>query len=102
MMVNRFGTTQDMIIQPVIENGKELLLAIDARGLYLTSENYIHRPIADPHRFSSRGDVSSRLEALNLDGRKLFEENMHMIKNVTEQKQKVNPLKASKRAQKRA
>lgn len=89
-----------MIIQPIAENGKEMLLAIDARGLYITSENYIHRPIADPNRFSSRLDIASRLEALNLDGKKIFEEHTHMIKTIHfGQKQKVNPLKASKRAQ---
>ena len=36
-MYNRFGTDADMVIQPVQENGQELLLAIDDKGLYLTS-----------------------------------------------------------------
>lgn len=33
-MDNRFGTTEDMIIQPVEENGATYMLAIDKAGLY--------------------------------------------------------------------
>lgn len=36
-MYNRFGTTQEMMIQTVQENGTEAVLAIDSRGLYLTT-----------------------------------------------------------------
>ena len=36
-MDNRFGTTEDMIIQPVEENGATYMLAIDKAGLYMTT-----------------------------------------------------------------
>lgn len=36
-MLNRFGTTSDMVIQSVTENGSTYLLAIDDKGLYLTT-----------------------------------------------------------------
>mgnify|MGYP001128980513 CR=1 FL=1 len=51
-MDNRFGTTSGMVIQTVMENGQEFCLAIDERGLYLTSANYLDKNLADPHRYS--------------------------------------------------
>ena len=45
-MYNRFGTTQEMMIQTVQENGAEAVLAIDSRGLYLTTAQFVGRPIA--------------------------------------------------------
>ena len=67
-MDNRFGTTSGMVIQTVMENGQELCLAIDERGLYLTSANYLDKNLADPHRYSgSRATTKARLLALDLD-----------------------------------
>ena len=51
-MYNRFGTTQEMMIQTVQENGTEAVLAIDSRGLYLTTAQFVGRPIADRNRYS--------------------------------------------------
>ena len=51
-MDNRFGTTSGMVIQTVMENGQALCLAIDERGLYLTSARYLDKNLADPHRYS--------------------------------------------------
>ena len=94
-MDNRFGTTSGMVIQTVMENGQEFCLAIDERGLYLTSARYL----ADPHRYSgSRATTKARLLALDLDPVRLAEANAHRIPVYTgEARKKINPLKASKR-----
>lgn len=69
-MDNRFGTTSGMVIQTVMENGQEFCLAIDERGLYLTSARYLDRNLADPHRYSgSRATTRARLLALDLGSR---------------------------------
>ena len=87
-MNNRFGTTSDMIIQTVQEKEGCACLAIDEKGLYLTSPAYVDRPLA-------------RLNALSLDADSLLEQNRHRIPKITgESKKKVNPLKASKRSMK--
>ena len=96
-MNNRFGTTSDMIIQTVQEKEGCACLAIDEKGLYLTSPEYVDRPLADPNR----KDVAARLNALSLDAGSLLEQNQHRIPKITgESKKKVNPLKASKRSMK--
>ena len=96
VMNNRFGTTSDMIIQTVQEKEGCACLAIDEKGLYLTS------PLADPNRYAgNRKDVAARLNALSLDADSLLEQNRHRIPKITgESKKKVNPLKASKRSMK--
>ena len=84
--------------------GKEgcACLAIDEKGLYLTSPAYVDRPLADPNRYAgNRKDVAARLNALSLDADSLLEQNRHRIPKITgESKKKVNPLKASKRSMK--
>ena len=77
-------------------------LAIDEKGLYLTSPAYVDRPLADPNRYAgNRKDVAARLNALSLDADSLLEQNRHRIPKITgESKKKVNPLKASKRSMK--
>ena len=89
-MDNRFGTTSGMVIQTVMENGQELCLAIDERGLYLTSARYLDKNLADPHRYSgSRATTKAR---------RLAEANAHRIPVYTDEtRKKINPLKASKR-----
>ena len=52
VMNNRFGTTSDMIIQTVQEKEGCACLAIDEKGLYLTSPAYVDRPLADPNRYA--------------------------------------------------
>jgi len=98
-MDNRFGTTSGMVIQTVMENGQEFCLAIDERGLYLTSANYLDKNLADPHRYSgSRATTKARLLALDLDPVRLAEANAHRIPVYTDEaKKKINPIKASKR-----
>ena len=67
-MANRFGTSSDMIIQPIEENGVGRLLAIDAKGLYITDERYVGNKQADPNRYTAgRSDVGTRLEALGME-----------------------------------
>lgn len=53
-MNNRFGTTSDMIIQTVQEKEGCACLAIDEKGLYLTSPEYVDRPLADPNRYARK------------------------------------------------
>ncbi len=102
MAYNRFGTTADMVIQPVQENGQELLLAIDDKGLYLTSAVYVDKGKADVNRYSNRAQVVERVKALGLDPVALVADNQSKIHKAGEgeAKKKVNPLKASKRSMK--
>ena len=79
-MYNRFGTTQEMMIQTVQENGTEAVLAIDSRGLYLTTAQFVGRPIADRNRYSGvRKEMPQRLAALGLDEDALVAANQHRI-----------------------
>ena len=101
-MINRFGTTTDIIIQSVEEKDGCSYLAIDEKGLYLTKLRYVDKPLADPNRYSgNRQNIAARLSALSLDADALFQQNQHRIQKATgEAKKKVNPLKASKRSMK--
>ena len=90
-MNNRFGTTSDMIIQTVQEKEGCACLAIDEKGLYLTSPAYVDRPLADPNRYAgNRKDVAARLNALSLDADSLLEQNRHRIPKL-----QVNPKRRS-------
>ena len=100
-MITRFGTNADMIIQPVEENGQPLLLAIDSNGLYLTTQKMVDSHMADTNRYSAgRASTAERLKALGLDPAELTSANQHRIQKAATTTQKVNPLKASKRAAK--
>lgn len=97
-MENIFGTTSDMVIQTVLENDATYYLAIDAKGVYLTTKERLDTEFADSNRYSAtRNTVPSRLAALGMDPAELFEQNKHLIKVDSGVKKKVNPLKASKR-----
>ena len=100
-MKNRFGTTSDMVIQTVEEQGNTLYLAIDVKGLYLTSKDRLDTRLADPNRYTaSRQGVPARLAALGLDAEEMTKSNQHLIKLDSGETKKVNPLKASKRGMK--
>lgn len=101
-MFNRFGTTSDMIIQTVEEQGQTLHLAIDAKGLYLTSKNRIDTGLADTNRYTSgRESTMARLRGLGLNPEELFSANQHLVQAAPKDTGKrVNPLKAAKRASK--
>ena len=103
-MMNRFGTTEDMVIQTVEESGKNFAVAIDGKGLYLNTQDRLNSQLADPNRFASnRATVAERLAALGLDPVQLTSDNQHRIKVDTgAAAKKVNPLKASKRAMKKS
>ncbi len=97
-MANRFGTSSDMIIQPIEENGTKSLLAIDTKGLYITNERYVGNKQADPNRYSSnRNMVNPRLEAIGLVPADILAENQHLVQTGSGDKKKLNPMKASKR-----
>lgn len=102
-MYNRFGSRSEMVIRHVEEKGRTFVLAIDEKGLYLTTEQYLDRNLADPHRYAGqRADVPARLAALGLDAPALLAAHQHLVKKIGEgePKKKVNPLKASKRSMK--
>lgn len=99
-MENRFGTTSDMIIQEVENNGIPQLIAIDSKGLYLTTRDRVDRNLADANRYGvSRQKVNQMLEDLGLDPLQLFNANKHLIKTDSGQAKSkaLNPIKASKR-----
>ena len=103
-MTNRFGTSDDMVIQNVVEAGTTYALAIDAKGLYLTTPDRLNTQLADPNRFASnRNAVGSRLAALGLDPVQLATDNSHRVQVSSDgaSAKRVNPLKASKRAMKK-
>ena len=80
-MLNRFGSTSDMVIRDVQENGRNYILAIDEKGLYLTTPDYLDKNRADPNRYmSSRAAVPARLAALQLDPAALLSANQHRVR----------------------
>ena len=101
-MYNRFGTTSEMVIQTVEENGLPLVLAIDAKGLFLTTKDRLDSLFADTNRYAAaRESVALRLEKIGLDPLDLASKNQHRIKQAAgDSGKKVNPLKASKRGAK--
>ena len=98
-MIKRFGSTSDMIIQSVEENGVQYFLAIDEKGLCLATQKYLDSDLADPNRYSSlRVGLPVRLAALQLDAAALAGANHHRVKKIGEgdAKKKINLLKTSK------
>jgi len=100
-MENRYGTTQDMIIQEVDNNGEVQLLAIDSKGLYLTTRERVGGMVADVNRYGvPRDEINRQLEGLGLDPLTLFNANKHLIKidiGTAKSGKSLNPIKASKR-----
>ena len=97
---NSFGTTEEMVIRQIEMAGKMKSIAIDDKGLYITSPDRVGRNVADVNRYGvDRRVFISEIEAAGLDAEQLFEENRHRIVSgstaVTEKK--INPIKASKR-----
>ncbi len=99
--MNRYGTTSDMIIQTINDNGATRLVAIDKDGLYLTTQDRVDRMVADVNRYGvPRALTNQTLEALGLDPHKMFDDNKHLIKTETigsRDGKILNPIKASKR-----
>lgn len=99
--LNRYGTTSEMVIQQLDDHGITRLIAIDAKGLYLTSPDRVGGSTADVNRYGVPRDLFNKeLEELGLNPKQLFEENKHLINlsQGTQAKEKVlNPIKASKR-----
>lgn len=96
--INRFGTTEDMIIQEVTEGDASFLVAIDSNGLYFTTPDRVDNGMADTNRYAmDRTVFLNRLEKLGFSPIELFESNRDKIKIVSNSAKKLNPLKASKR-----
>jgi hypothetical protein len=100
-MVNRFGTTSEMIIQEIDDNGTTRLVAIDSKGLYLTTRARVDSMLADVNRYGvCREETPLQLQGLGLDPHEVFDANKHIIKSEAFKEaasKAVNPLKASKR-----
>lgn len=99
-MENRYGTTSDMIVQEIDLNGTTRLIAIDSKGLYLTTRDRVDRMVADVNRYGvAREEVNRQLEEQGLDPFELFNANKHLVKTETggAKGKALNPIKASKR-----
>ena len=74
------------------KDGAEVLLAIDDKGLYFTSQDRVDRNMADTNRYAvSRNVVRDYLEKMGLSPVELFEQNKHRIrKSDGEPKKKIN------------
>ncbi|ABA88113.1 hypothetical protein Pcar_0858 [Syntrophotalea carbinolica DSM 2380] len=100
-MVNRFGTTSDMIIQEIDDNGITRLVAIDSKGLYLTTRDRVDKVLADVNRYGvNREEFYQQMQGLGLKPHEVFSANKHLIKSIPVREaagKAVNPLKASKR-----
>ncbi|MCP4114597.1 MAG: hypothetical protein GY737_04205 [Desulfobacteraceae bacterium] len=98
---NRYGTTAEMVIQEIDDHGIKRLLAIDGKGLYLTSHKLVNKNLADVNRYgNNRMDCNTKLEEMGYDPNEIYEENKHLINAGTGQQsktKKLNPIKASKR-----
>lgn len=96
--VNRFGTTSDMIIQEFQEGEATYLVAIDADGLYLTTRERVDTGMVDLNRYGvDRDGFADRLKRQGISPTDMFAANKDKIQTFSVSKQKINPLKASKR-----
>jgi hypothetical protein len=98
---NQYGTTQGMVIEEVDDHGLRRIMAIDDKGLYLTSPERVGRPVADINRYGvDRVEFKLILEALGYNTTEVFEKNRHLIRAqevAVAPTKKINPIKASKR-----
>ena len=98
---NSYGTTEGMVVREVELNGKPRAIAIDDKGLYITSPDRIGRNVADVNRYGvDRREFLRQIEAIGIDAAQLFEENRHRIVTTGgpgKEEKKVNPIKAYKR-----
>ncbi len=88
-----------MVIQEMEHEGAIRLLAIDAKGLYLTTQDKVDTGMADRNRYGvDRKETLDLLMSRGFSPVDLFEEHKDKIKTVgLQEKKKINPLKASKR-----
>lgn len=98
---NRFGTTSNMIVQKIDNNGVDSVLAIDDKGLYITTPDMVDKNLADINRYGvDRIVFIDLLEGMGLNPEDIYEENKGKIEENNAQgksTKKLNPIKASKR-----
>ena len=101
MEPNRFGTSHDMVIDEIEVNGMRQVLAIDEKGLYLTTPEKVGRNLADINRYGvDRNHAIQTLTTMGYDLEKITHENQDIVKTLlanAPKEKKINPLKASKR-----
>lgn len=59
-VTNMFGTSEDMVVNRLNEEGQSIVVAKDDRGYYLTEEVFVGAVFADPNRFSDRKEVPEK------------------------------------------
>ena len=75
-----FGTTREMVIDQIEICGALKAIAIDARGLYLTTPDRVGKSQTDTNRSKAeRHHYIRDLVRMGIDTRALFEENRHRI-----------------------
>ncbi|SCY60436.1 hypothetical protein [Desulfoluna spongiiphila] len=103
MEPNRFGTSREMVIDEINVNGVMQVMAIDEKGLYLTTPDRVGRNMADVNRYGGqRKQYLDTLESLGYDTEKIRNENRHIVAALAENgptERKLNPIKASKRGE---
>lgn len=102
MEFNSYGTTQGMVIDEVMINGTSKILAIDSKGLYLTTTDKVGHNLADVNRYGScREKVNETLENHGYNSTELIKKHKDIVVAQAEYRppvaKKINPLKASKR-----
>jgi len=103
MEPNRFGTSREMVIDEIDVHGIRQVMAIDEKGLYLTTPDKVGRNMADVNRYGvQRSQCISTLESLGYDTEKIRHENHHIVSALAVNgptERKLNPIKASKRGE---
>lgn len=101
MEPNRFGTSREMVIDEIEVNGVGQMMAIDEKGLYLTTPDKVGRATADVNRYGvQRQAFIDTLEAMGYDTQKIRNDNRHIVAALAANgptEKKLNPIKASKR-----
>ena len=98
---NRFGTTQEMVIEHFSMDGNTKVIAIDKNGLYVTDPGIVGRKRADINRYGiPRSFFKTTLKEAGFDPDKLRAENTHRLNLESDSgpSKKLNPIKASKRS----
>jgi len=97
---NRFGTTQEMIIEHFSMDGDTKVIAIDKDGLYFTNPGFLGRKRADINRYCiPRATFKTTLKEAGFDPDKLRTKNTNRLNLQSDpgSSKKLNPIKASKR-----
>ena len=100
-MENNYGTISDMVIEEREIAGEPRVIAIDAKGLYITTPRNVGNGRSDINRFGvPRQEMLEQLAAEGIDVDEMLAANQHRVELLAVGKTedpKLNPIKASKR-----